>query len=226
MHAPFVRRRIRSQMHLTRAAELQILECRRLLSVFYDYKVVAQVGDSVAPDNDIITSFNPETSINDDGRVAFVANVSGLGTALITTDGVNSPKKVSFTSVSAARRYSFPQIANDNQVLAAESISGSTFIRTWDSNAATPTNSILVRNTDKAPDVNLPYDSVILPSRANDGGIAYVGLIGSSVGLYYKKGATAVSLIGLSGGGFRPMAADGGRVVVRSGTAGAQSIFA
>jgi hypothetical protein len=210
-------------------ARLEWLEARRLLSVYYDYDVVAKAGDAVSPDGDTITSFEPETSINDDGRVAFVANVTGgvgTGTAVVTGDAVNPLKKVSFQSVASGRRYSFPQIANDNQVLAAESISDSTFIRTWDATAATPTNTILVRDSETAPDGFLPYDFVILPSRANDGGVAYVGEVGDTLtDLYYKKNGSAESMIGLSGGGYRPMAADGGRVVIRTGVPGMQKIF-
>ena len=208
--------------------KVEILERRLVLSVFYDYDVVAKVGD-VTSASDAIASFVPETSVNDDGRVAFVANVTGAngaGTAVITGDAVNPLKRITFDSVTTGRKYSFPQIANDNQVLAAESISGSTFIRTWDSNAASPSNTIFVRDTDKIPGTTTPYDSVILPSRANDGGIGYIGLTSIGTELDYKKGGIAVSLASISGGGIRTMTGDGGRVVARSGTPGAQVIFA
>jgi len=58
------------------AALLELLENRPLLSAFYDYDILASTGDSVG-NGFTISSINPETSVNDNGRVAFVATGAG-----------------------------------------------------------------------------------------------------------------------------------------------------
>src|SRR5688572_24107208 len=65
---------VRRPYHPFRSFEA--LEPRRVLSVFYDLSVITAVGDTT-PTGDTIDSFDGFASINDNGRVAFTANVSG-----------------------------------------------------------------------------------------------------------------------------------------------------
>ena len=69
------------------------LEARLVLSVFYDLSVIAAVGDTTTT-GETIDSIDPFVSINDNGRVAFTANVSGptgAGSALVVDDGARRP---------------------------------------------------------------------------------------------------------------------------------------
>jgi hypothetical protein len=218
-------RRQFSRKHLfPRGAKVDQLERRLLLSAFYDYDVIASAG-SVTTAGDTISSFKGETSINDDGRVAFVANVTGPngnGNAIIAADGHSTPVKISFANPSAARRYDFAQITNDNLVVSTDSISGVDLVRTW-SALAPVSNTIIVKDGDPSPPINVPYDIVQLPSRANDGNTGFVGTVGNSTSIYVK-GSVHTSLATLKGGGFRPMIGDGNVVAVRTGVAGSQEI--
>jgi hypothetical protein len=219
------RRQTRSRLLLSRAVQVQALERRLLLSAFYDYDVLASTGTATTA-GDTISSFKGETSINDDGRVAFVANVTGPngnGSAIITADGHSTPVKISFPNPSAARSYDFAQIANDNLVVSKDGISGTNLVRTW--NALSPaSNTIIVRDGDPSPPINVPYDIVQLPTRSNDGNTGFIGLVGSSTSVYTRGPAGNTSLTTVSGGGFRPMIADGAVSVVRTGVSGSQSI--
>jgi hypothetical protein len=219
MHSRYARRK----SCLSRAIELQVLECRLLLSAFYDYDVLASTG-TVTTAGDTISSFKGETSINDDGRAAFIANVTGNGNgnAIITADGHSTPVKITFANPSTARTYDLAQITNDNLVVSKDAISGTDLIRTW--NALSPgSNTVIVRDGDPSPPLNLAYDIVQLPTRANDGNTGFIGIVGPSTGAYVK-GSVNSSLASVSGGGYRPMIGNGGVVALRTGVAGSQSI--
>ena len=224
MQASFVRRKKCSQQQrLARAVEFLELERRLLFSIYYDYNVMASTGD-VTTTGDTISSFKGETSINDNGRVAFVANVTGAngnGTAVITANGIGSPVKISFANPSTARQYDFAQITTDNLVVSKDLISGSDFVRTW--NALSPgSNSIIVKDGDPSPTPIVPYEIVQIASRAEDGNTSFVGTAGSTS--VYVKGSVHTSLQSLSGGGYRPMIGNGNVVAVRTGVAPNQSI--
>jgi hypothetical protein len=199
------------------------LERRLMFSIYYDYNVMASVGD-VTTAGDTISSFKGETSINDNGRVAFVANVTGAngnGNAIITSTGIGAPVKISFANPASGRSYDFAQITNDNLVVSKDAISNTDLVRTW--NALSPgSNSIIVKDGDPSPTPILPYEIVQIASRAEDGNTSFVGTVGNPS--VYVKGSVHTSLQSLSGGGFRPMIGNGNVVVVRTGVSPNQSI--
>ncbi|MBI3468480.1 MAG: tandem-95 repeat protein [Planctomycetes bacterium] len=194
-----------------------------LLSDFYDLTVIAQTGQQTATAGQTITAINAFTSLNDSGQVAFVANVTD-GSALLAGDGSAAPRIIGFPP-NSTRTYSFPQINNAGIVVVREQLTGSppnSFIGTWPTGAGS--REIIVNNDPNNPWAEGPYDSVILPTIANDGGVGFVGLTGGATvaSLYFNPTATpgqeafVTDLTG--GGGFRPMAADGGKVLVRTGS--------
>src|SRR6476646_1130539 len=136
---------------------IESLEWRILLSAFYDYDVLASTGDSVGS-GFTIASFTGETSINDNGRVAFVDTSGGAGPGrmIVSGDTQTAPRIISFNP--STRNYDFAQITNDNLVVSGDRITTSYFVRTWDSN--TPGSfTTLARNTDK-DDTNTTLDIV------------------------------------------------------------------
>lgn len=225
----------RSTTRSTPATQLcrwrETLERRLCLSVFYDFDVIAQTGDDTTT-GDNLDSFRQEVSINDAGRVAVVGNLSGAsgtGTAVVVSNGAAAPLKISFANPSASRDFAFPQINNDDQVVARDRISVSFFVRTWDAN--TPGLFSTIANSGNRPFPEVDFDSLTLPTRADDGGVAFVGAIGASNGLYFNDGPSLLAddqlVTTLNGGGFRPMAANNGTLVVRngSGTTGDVVVF-
>src|SRR5688500_3342331 len=207
------------------------LEYRRLLTAFYDYDVVTKIGD-VTTTGEVIASFQGETSINDSGRAAFVANVTspgGNGRSLIATPaGAGTPVKISFAGVNAGRNYDVAQINNDNRVVTTDSTSSARLVRTWDAN--NPGNSTLIARTDAPPLNAAPgggtYDVLQLASRAEDGDIAYIGFTSTqpSPAQVFVKGSVHSSLGNISGGGLRISAGNGGRVITRAQVSGTNAI--
>ena len=68
------RQYVRRKKCLNRAVESQVLERRLMFSIYYDYNVMASVGD-VTTAGDVISSFKGETSINDNGRADMSSGV-------------------------------------------------------------------------------------------------------------------------------------------------------
>jgi VCBS repeat-containing protein len=199
----------------------ETLERRLCLSVFYDFDIIARTGDDTST-GDNLDSFRQDVSVNDAGRVAFVGNLSGTngtGTAVVVSNGAAAPLKISFPT-SVSRDFSFPQINNDDQVVARDRISGTSFVRTWSAN--TPILSSTIAKSGDRPFPEVDFDSVTLPTRGDDGGVAFVGLVGATNGLYFNNGPALLAddqlITTLNGGGFRPMSGDNGTVVIRNGT--------
>ena len=97
--------------------------------VFYDAQVVAMTG------RDGITAIGNAASINSGGLVAFQARAA-QGDALWTSRGIGAPTIVSFSPPSASRTFSQGVQINDNGwVVGEDTISGTTLLRVWNSNA-------------------------------------------------------------------------------------------
>ena len=183
----------------------------------YGLEVVAKTGDTTAQ-GDSITAIL-DASINDLGQVAFLGNTAA-GTAVFAS-GVRGAgvDRLSFFP-SATRVFASPRINNSGQVVARDRVTGSpppSLVRTWD--AHNPGNFNIVASTTHT-NSSFTYDSVLLPTIADDESVAFVGLTGGAVNtaLYLDNNTTPtsgeVALGSLSGGGFRPLNAEGGRVVV------------
>lgn len=171
---------------------------------------------------DTFTSFDT-VSINALGRIAFAGSVSGSnGTGQALSSGAADSAGVwsSFQRLSFApnpnRTFAWAQINDESLVVAADRVSGapaSFFIRTW--SAATPgANTVLLSSNDRV------FSSVLLPSISNSGAVSFVGNTGSSTGLYVNTSGVrgeANGVLALTGGGFRPLQADGPTAVARIG---------
>src|SRR5207237_108459 len=110
--------------------------------------------------------------------VAFTAGLTG-GSALLTADGRSSPHVLS-SLPNADRTYTFPQINNAGDVIVREQVPGgppNSFIALY--RAPDGTRNLVARNGGT-------YDSVLLPTLANDRGLAFVALTGGATqtGLY------------------------------------------
>ena len=101
-------------------------------SGFYDYEVIARTGDIDSSGN-TITGFHLEAvSINDSGEVAFAAT-NNLGQSLYIGDGSGPPTIISFANPSSTRTYhNGVQINNDSQVIARDRSGGTNLIRVWE----------------------------------------------------------------------------------------------
>jgi hypothetical protein len=223
-------RPIRSNVRSTPSRLLYViepLEWRLLLTAFYDYDILASTGDAVGGGY-TISSFNGETSINDNGRVAFVANAAGptTGKMIVSGDTQTAPRIISFNP--SSRTYDFAQITNDNLVAAGDRInSGGTlsfFLRTWDSNSPASFTT-LVRNTDK-DDSGIPLDIVQIPSRSNNGALSFLSFPGGTGTLTLRSAAGAIRSAGAVSGAFRSMTGDNGWTVVKTSPASGQAILA
>jgi hypothetical protein len=182
-----------------------------------------------------ISSLSSDVSINSAGRVAMVATLKSgsttLGSSLLVSDsGPGSIRNVGF-GPSPSRDYAFPQINDNNQVIARDRLSGAppaTFIRRWDE-ALPGVPTTLVASGWEGP--LGCYDSVTLGTLAPDYGVGFIGLTNNSstTALYYIKPAGDPPILNVvktvTGGGFRPLAANGGRIAIRDGSDTNGSIF-
>ena len=206
-----------------RQRSFEQLEDRLCLSNFYDYSVIAKSGETTTAGDTIANFSSNDVSINDSGRVAFIASLSGpnaTGSAVVVGDGGSLPggAPVTIGQNPLGHVYGFPQINIDNIVVAKETGGGYSWIRTWDSNNAGggPTDIVSTNPQSSAYDdqfgrveINgVTYSgSVTLPSRANNGLVAFVGILPwtnlSSV--YINNGFENNVVAVLSGSGSRPM---------------------
>jgi len=192
------------------------LEQRRLLAS-YGLEVLAKTGDTTNQGDSITAISN--TSINDLGQIAFLGNTAA-GTAIFASGVVGLGIDRLTFAPSSTRVFASPRINNAGQVVASDRVSGSpiqSLIRTWD--AHNPGSWNIIASTTHT-NSSFTYDSVLLPTIADDQSVAFVGLTGGSVntGLYLDNNNIPTSgetvMGSLSGGGFRPLNAEGGRVVV------------
>lgn len=107
------------------------LEGRDCPSVFYDFNIIVQTGGE-------LTSIQPAASINDAGKVAFVAS-TGSGQSIYVGDAQTSPQLISFPSATSTRTYGQElQINNSGKVAAVDretNGSGTGWMaRIWDTN--------------------------------------------------------------------------------------------
>jgi len=188
-------------------------------SVFYKFDIVAQTGANS------LTHISHEVSINDKGRVAFIGYTNASTNAFNTIwigDGYGSqPRRITSSVtpfISAFRDFAFPQINNNNLVVASDRFSGSPqayHIRTWNSDSLSSFMNIAEKED---------FTSVTLPSISNDGLVSYVE-IGSGypttnwLRLYDSPITWHLASYGdpIHTNALPPvtMAADGGRLVLR-----------
>jgi hypothetical protein len=147
------------------------LEERLCFAVFYDFNVLAQTGSNGLID------IEPAASINDLGKVAFVASQS-LGQSIYIADDSSSPVIVSFADPTSSRTYGRElQINNSNQIAAQDRVLGGTVgyrLRTWDGNNP-GTFEILSRGTSPNP-LSGHFDALgSFVSLSNDGKAVFAG---------------------------------------------------
>ncbi|HUT09612.1 MAG TPA: hypothetical protein VMY42_03885 [Thermoguttaceae bacterium] len=163
------------------------LEHRLCLSFFYDFDVLAQTGQNG------LTSIENAVSINDSGKVAFVAERAEGQSVFVADNGGSAPTVVSFANPSIDRSYGREvQINNNNQVAAQDRLAGNpmgTLTRIWDGNT---TGSNTVIGFGFSPQTTPPslfedkFDAVAsFVSISNDGKLAFAGLETANDGFPY-----------------------------------------
>jgi hypothetical protein len=217
-HSSDLRLRSRNTSRFASPATLQRLDPRVLLSAWFDYDVVVRTGDAVAQGGSITDIF--DASINARGRVGFTGTTAS-GQGLFADNGSAATTQLVGFNPSSSRTFNFPHLNDSGSVAAADRVSGaptSFLVRTWDS-STTGVFNLVASNLSNEPAPG--FDSVTLPTVANDGQFAFIGIRSGGTGLYRNatqvRGANTL-VTNLSGGGFRPMIADGGVTVIRDGT--------
>jgi hypothetical protein len=201
---------------------LEGLEERACPSALYNYDIIAQTGQ-----NNLV-SISPGASINDSGKVAFVANQSA-GQSVYVGDGSAAAQVISFASPSSNRTYGAEvQINDSDQVSAVDIVSGGIplrLARIW--NADSPGSNIIIARGSTPPLNNTYFDGLgNFSSISNDGQLAFAGLNGTLWEIHLSNslvqpGDTSTLVATLTTPVFfRQMAANGGRVVIgeRQGT--------
>jgi hypothetical protein len=205
---------------------VEALEARTCPSVFYDFDVIAQVGQAG------LTDIEPDVSINDSGRAAFVGH-SGSSEGIYVGDGRSSPLDITGGISPSPNFYPELQINNSGQVGAASTLALANLVasdaRIYDSNSVGVSRAIGVGT---APRVLLSNFSFIhgFTSISNDGKLAFAGLNTDLTPrfswIYLNNSRVNADSPPPAAGGvtafpangtfpqFRMMAADGNRVVV------------
>ncbi|RYD25500.1 MAG: hypothetical protein EOP87_24300, partial [Verrucomicrobiaceae bacterium] len=157
--------------------------------------------------------------MNRSGMMAFTGTLTAngaTGSALAVTDGEIS-RRIGFANFGGGRTYSWPQINDAGKVIARDRVTTESLIRTWDSAKPGTFETLVSTVTSFSPE----FGSVTLPTLANDGGSGFVGVPDSGDTAFYCNPFAVRDdvehLVDLDGGGIRPMAADGGRFVLRDG---------
>ena len=214
-----------------RRLELERLEDRRVLSVFYEIDVVASAGTRLQS-GETITEVLSDISVNQQGDVAFVGNLDSKGQAVLFDQRNRAPEWVSESEVSPTINFAFPQINKAGNIIATE-------LRDLDGNSQTPPEDSSIKVWD-GPNDGIPeviaaqgdmgpkglYTRLSAGSLADDGTITFMGESfaaqnGANKNLFVYDAATATSFAPTNdklAGTAYPLSADGDRAVVFSGT--------
>lgn len=184
----------------------------------YELKVVARAGQVN------LTGMEREVSINDLGHVAFIGQLNNSGTGfedVFLADGVGDPRRLS-TFAGASRNFSISvQATNDGRVAARDQVSGAppdSFVRIWGPDVND--NDVIARGGGDPFD---DYDSVFArPSLNNNGQMVFTALDGAQ-NLLVTPATIGFNELALPAA-VRPMIADTGRIVARSGGSGTSPI--
>lgn len=207
------------------SAQVERLEERVYLSAFYNFDVIAQTGSG-------LTSIQQAVSINDAGKLAFVANDSG-GPGIFFHDG--TLKRV--TAVNTFTYGSELQLNDHDQIGAVSrtTVGAQQRARIWDANSLGSLGTII--GSSSSPRLTFSHFDAIASfvSMTNDGKLAFAGLQ-STQGQWEihlsdtpvdardsMNEATEVAAISTPAF-FRQMAADGGLVVIGSRDASEKKI--
>ena len=202
--------------------EWEPLEERICLSTYFDYAVIAQTGPSLG-------AIQPSASINDAGKVAFVADVPAGGQAIFVGDGTTTTNITpGFQSPSRTFGRGI-QINNSDIVVAVDrdSLAGSTAwrLRTWDADLVENQygNTYLTYAVAGTPrQAGDDFDSIFsFASINNNDNVAYSALDGTVASLRFQDvlsvgdNQAAASLPAPQS--FRPMAAGQDRLIAKLG---------
>jgi hypothetical protein len=204
-----------------------VLSSQLLFAGPLNFSILAETGDLVTtpsgmdPGTGVLTSPASTMSLNDQGQVAFTGQYSSGANSFASvfrSDGTTGVVNLAGSLNSTTRQFSFPWINNAGDVVARDVISTTFFVRRY--NNAGPTT--LAKTGDSGPLGT--YNSVTLPSIANDGSVAFVGLTNNSAttGLFLQPAGVEGTEVKLrqfpaGSGGLRPAIADGQQVIVRDG---------
>jgi len=140
-------------------------------SPFYDVALLAETG-SVTDRGEAIADIKSEVSVNELGRVAFLAQADGVSNVLLA-DGVDPPVNLSLAPEGV--QHAFPQVNNVDQVVCRELRAGKSVVRLW--HASSPGFGELITSTLG------PWTFVTLPTLSNVAGpgeqplVAFVGKV-------------------------------------------------
>ena len=182
--------------------DVEMLEPRLLLSAFYNFDALLQTSTALSEVSPQTVTSLSDASINNRGQVSLIAGFSGGGNAIVadaTPNVVQDPEVIGFLP-STTRNFAFDQINDGGQIVARDRANGSPprfFIRTWDIDSES--FSTITDSLNSVPST--------LPSIANDGGVAYIEVGGSSR-LMFSSNGNAVPLDVISGTGLRPVSSD------------------
>ena len=193
---------------------------------FYQYELVAYTEESVqvGNENGTLTGFGVSPSINEDGTVAFVGQVSVSGvdfgdTLFLGTAGSTALTAVAPNFLDFSRTFDDAvQINDGNQIVAQDRFSGSppsTYLRVWDGNNP-DLYTIVTEATGSSHD---KFKEVLTdPAINSSNGVAFSaldkqfnGVLGASDPPYSQLNQASLNTP------LRPLIADDGSVVVRAG---------
>jgi len=126
------------------------------LNPIYEYTVVAREG-MTTPAGERVLGIKPEVSINERGWMVFVADMDP-GSNLIVARSTDEMRNISRSRDD--RQFTFPQINNQNVVVARELMAGQGVIRTW--RAANPGDSSIIASTTLSP-----FSQLTVPTLGN-----------------------------------------------------------
>ncbi len=175
---------------------------------FYDLGVMAGPGDLVG--GGVLNSVGVECSVGSGGDVVFSGGVSEGGlvgeVAMVGRSG-GVVERISDGGLDG-RRFNFVQLSESGAAIGRERDGSDYAIQLY--NWKEPVEVLTAVTTETGV-----FDFVTLPTVAGDGGFSFAGLFvgGTEVQLYVNGVAETV----LNGGGHRPMAANGGKCLVRNG---------
>jgi GH25 family lysozyme M1 (1,4-beta-N-acetylmuramidase) len=195
-----------------------------LMGLYYSNTVVAVTGVA-----GLRSINNPQVSINDTNRIAFIGGTMGIGSGTSTTyssvwiadDNGSPPRNVNPSFSSASRSFSFPQINNADQVIASETVSTSVLsyvARTWDANSGS--YKIIQSNAKLGLNNSLTESSL-----SNDGFASYVQSLDNqaTAQLIFWNGVSTSTIATFSLASvttlppLSPMIGAGGNIVIRAG---------
>lgn len=202
-------------------------------SPYYDVDILAKAGD-ITQDGDTITDIRRQVSVNDAGKVAFVATLDEYtGSHLLVVSKGQRPRRISTNT--DGRSFAFPQI-NDTDKIVARDFFGSDASQNQSFNSLKLWDELLGNEFGLLAS-STEFEAILAPSLANDDSVGFTarrrpepGDIGNEFPpeLFSNTfGAldTNDRVAELPNTTSRPMTASGGTYVLRSGSATNGTIY-